>query len=168
VGDILESVGEDREQDRLPRRWKPQSDPREQIGPWARTDYPDPWRVWARIESEGRDLGRVSGDCVREESGSGGRSRLPWTMEPRRLGCRGRALHGESGRRSGVRSRGIRDSRPGHHVPSMESDDLGRLERRSVVAAGWDLRPLGVREREESGAAIWGEGREDAPQFQFG
>jgi hypothetical protein len=74
-------VGEDRERDRLPRRWKPQSDPHEQIGPWARTDYLDPWRAWARIESEGRDLGRVSGDCRREESGS--RARPLWNREYR-------------------------------------------------------------------------------------
>jgi hypothetical protein len=38
----------------------------------------------------------VAEDC------NGGRSRLPWTMEPRRLGCR-RALHGEPRRRSGAR-----------------------------------------------------------------
>jgi hypothetical protein len=102
MGDILESMGEDRERDRLPRRWKPQSDPHEQIGPWARTDYPDPWRVWARIESEGRDLGRVSGDCVREESGSGG-------------GC---AFHG----RRSCEDWDVTDE------PYMESqgDDLGR------------------------------------------
>jgi hypothetical protein len=143
-------VGEDRERDRLPRQWKPQSDPREQIGPWARTDYPDPWRAWARIESVGRDLGCVSGDCGREESGS--RAQPLWNREYRWVrsptrelpagGGGGRAFHG---RRSGG-DWDVADE------PYMESQggDLGRGRGVFVIRGPASTRPPWR-------TAIWGD-----------
>jgi hypothetical protein len=92
------------------------------------------------------------------EDRNGGRSRLPWTTEPRRLGCR-RALHGEPGRRSGARQprafRGEQRSGPIREKIGGSHLVRGILAVGREAAAAQVVLGMGPRSDADNGAPAW-------------